>query len=102
VTAEVVRQVAILVKPVMPQSARKLLDLLAQPDDARAFKALGEAGRLVPGTVLPEPAGVFPRYIAVDQTLADLTQVATATVSPSAGTKGSGGKRKGKETEKKP
>jgi methionyl-tRNA synthetase len=63
VTAEVVRQVAILAKPVMPQSARKLLEILGQPDDMRSFKALGEAGRLVPGTVLPEPQGVFPRYI---------------------------------------
>ena len=63
VTAEVVRQVAILAKPVMPQSARKLLEILGQPDDMRSFKALGEAGRVVPGTVLPEPQGVFPRYI---------------------------------------
>jgi methionyl-tRNA synthetase len=63
VTAEVVRQVAILAKPVMPQSVRKLLEILGQPDDMRSFKALGEAGRLVPGTVLPEPQGVFPRYV---------------------------------------
>ncbi len=63
VTAEVVRQVAVLAAPVMPRSAGKLLDLLAQPDDARAFKALGKAGRLVPGTVLREPTGVFPRYV---------------------------------------
>jgi methionyl-tRNA synthetase len=63
VTAEVVRQVAILAKPVMPQSACKLLEILGQPDDMRSFKALGAAGRLVPGTVLPEPQGVFPRYV---------------------------------------
>jgi methionyl-tRNA synthetase len=63
VTAEVVRQVAILAKPVMPQSARKLLEILGQPDDMRSFKAMGAAGRLVPGTVLPEPQGVFPRYV---------------------------------------
>ena len=63
VTAEVIRQVAILAKPVMPQSARKLLEILGQPDDMRSFKALGAAGRLVPGTVLPEPTGVFPRYV---------------------------------------
>jgi methionyl-tRNA synthetase len=63
VTAEVIRQVAILAKPVMPRSARKLLEILGQPDDMRSFKALGAAGRLVPGTVLPEPTGVFPRYV---------------------------------------
>src|SRR4029077_13361247 len=50
VTAEVVRQVAILAKPVMPQSARKLLEILGQPDDMRSFKALGAAGRVGPGT----------------------------------------------------
>ena len=27
------------------------------------FKALGEAGRLQPGTAIPPPAGVFPRYV---------------------------------------
>jgi methionyl-tRNA synthetase len=63
VTAEVVRQIAVLSAPVMPRSAAKLLDLLAQPEDTRAFAALGEVGRLLPGTVLPEPAGVFPRYV---------------------------------------
>ncbi|MFA6140847.1 MAG: class I tRNA ligase family protein, partial [Hyphomicrobium sp.] len=64
VTAEVVRQVAILAAPVTPHAAEKLLGLLGQADDAHTFKALGPGGRLKPGTVLPEPAGVFPRYIA--------------------------------------
>ncbi|MEW5962525.1 MAG: hypothetical protein AB1749_03100 [Pseudomonadota bacterium] len=72
VTAEVVRQLAILVQPVMPASAAKLLGLLAQGADvptspaeaaARLFCALGPAGRLRPGTVLPPPVGVFPRYV---------------------------------------
>jgi methionyl-tRNA synthetase len=63
VTAEVVRQIAILATPVTPHAAEKLLDYLGQDDDAHTFKALGEAGRLKPGTVLPEPQGVFPRYI---------------------------------------
>jgi methionyl-tRNA synthetase len=63
VTAEVVRQVAILAAPVTPHAAKKLLDLLGQDDDAHTFKALRAGGRLKPGTVLPEPAGVFPRYV---------------------------------------
>ena len=64
VAAEVVRQLSILVQPVMPASAAKLLDLLAQPQGgARQFAALGAAGRLKPGTQLPEPQGVFPRYV---------------------------------------
>ena len=63
VTAEVLRQLAILAAPVMPHSAEKLLGLLGQPEDARTFKALGAVGRIQPGTVLPEPMGVFPRYV---------------------------------------
>ncbi len=63
VAAEVVRQLAILVQPAMPASAAKLLDLLGQPEPARAFASLGEKGRLQPGTVLPAPQGVFPRYV---------------------------------------
>jgi methionyl-tRNA synthetase len=59
-TLEVVRIAALLVQPVMPESAAELLDLLGQPADARSFAALG--ARLVPGTVLPAPTGVFPRY----------------------------------------
>jgi methionyl-tRNA synthetase len=45
---------------VIPDSAATLLDLLGQPSDARDFAAL--ATRLTPGTTLPAPAGVFPRY----------------------------------------
>ncbi|HWJ71878.1 MAG TPA: methionine--tRNA ligase [Kaistia sp.] len=64
VTAELVRQIAILSQPVMPESSTKLLDLLGVPADRRAFAALGEAGRLAGGTTLPAPSGVFPRYVA--------------------------------------
>ncbi|HEX9881053.1 MAG TPA: hypothetical protein VGA65_00950, partial [Hyphomicrobium sp.] len=39
------------------------LNLLGQEEDKRSFASLGAAGRLVPGTVLPEPQGVFPRYV---------------------------------------
>jgi methionyl-tRNA synthetase len=61
-TCEVVRIAALLVQPVMPESAGKLLDLLGQPEDQRTFLAV--ATRLTPGTVLPSPSGVFPRYQA--------------------------------------
>ena len=63
VTAEVVRQIAILALPVMPASADKLLDSLGIPDHERNFAALGGARRIAPGTTLPAPVGVFPRYI---------------------------------------
>ena len=63
VTAEVIRQIAILAQPVMPESSAKLLDSLGIPQDARDFAALGGAARIKPGTELPPPAPVFPRYI---------------------------------------
>lgn len=64
VTAEVVRQIGILLHPFMPGSCEKLLDLVAAAADKRDFAALGEAGRLVPGTPLEAPKPVFPRYVA--------------------------------------
>jgi methionyl-tRNA synthetase len=63
VTAEVVRQVAILAQPAMPVSAAKLLDSLGVPEGARDFAALGGATRITAGTKLPAPVGVFPRYV---------------------------------------
>ncbi len=63
VTAEVVRQVGILVQPVMPEAAARLLDLVAAPADQRSFASLGAAGRLAPGTALPPAEPVFPRYV---------------------------------------
>jgi methionyl-tRNA synthetase len=66
VAAEVVRQVAILTAPVMPEAAGRLLDQLAQPETARSFRSLGAAGRLEAGAPLPKPEGVFPRYVEAD------------------------------------
>ncbi len=63
VTAEVLRQAAILVQPVMPTSAGQLLDLLGLAGSERGFTRLGSAGRLVAGTALPPPVGVFPRFV---------------------------------------
>ncbi|MBM7277257.1 methionine--tRNA ligase [Gordonia rubripertincta] len=59
VCAEVVRTVAVLSQPVMPESSNKILDLLAVGDD-RQFSAV--ATRLAAGTALPKPSPVFPRY----------------------------------------
>lgn len=58
---EALRRVAILLQPFMPGSMGKLLDQLAVPADARDFSALGRA--LTPGTALPAPSGIFPRFI---------------------------------------
>ncbi len=59
-TLEVVRIAALLIQPVMPESAAKLLDLLGQPADDREFSAIGT--RIAVGTALPKPEGVFPRH----------------------------------------
>jgi methionyl-tRNA synthetase len=59
-TCEAVRIAALLVQPVMPDSAGKLLDLLGQRPDQRTLAAVG--ARLEAGTALPAPTGVFPRY----------------------------------------
>ena len=61
VTAEVLRRIGILTQPYIPQSAAKLLDLLAVPADARAFASFDE--ELVPGAALPAPTAIFPRYV---------------------------------------
>ena len=66
VTAEAVRQFGILVQPIMPDSAAKLLDLVGVPGDKRRFADLGAGGRLEADTPLPGPQGVFPRYVEPD------------------------------------
>ena len=55
VTAEVLRELAILTQPYIPAAAEKLLDLLAVPADGRNFAALGSSGRIEPATALAGP-----------------------------------------------
>src|SRR6195256_2279621 len=66
VTAEVMRQVAVLAQPFIPAAAAKLLDLLAVPADERAFHVLGGGQRIAAGAKLPAPVAVFPRYVESD------------------------------------
>ena len=68
ITAEVLRQVAILSAPFMPASASKLLDFLAVPAGERQFCDIGGARRIQPGTSLPAPSAVFPRYVESEAT----------------------------------
>jgi methionyl-tRNA synthetase len=63
VTAEILRQVAILAQPFVPTSASKLLDLLAISPDDRSFDALGPTKRIKAGATLPAPVPVFPRFV---------------------------------------
>ncbi|HEX9569298.1 MAG TPA: methionine--tRNA ligase [Rhodospirillales bacterium] len=68
VLAEVIRHVTIILQPFMPGSCGKILDQLAVPTNARDFNALNTSGHFIdenslkPGTPLPKPEGVFPRF----------------------------------------
>jgi methionyl-tRNA synthetase len=64
VTAEVLRIVGLLILPYVPQSAAKLLDVLAVPAEAHTFAHINDA--LVSGTPLPAPAPIFPRYVELE------------------------------------
>ena len=63
VLAECLRRLAILAQPVVPDAAGRILDQLAVAAERRAFSNLGEDEALVPGTRLPKPEGVFPRFV---------------------------------------
>jgi len=69
VLAETIRHLAIIVQPVMPESAANMLDQLAVAPDARSFDHLGPDHALAAGATLPKPSPVFPRY--VDEEAAD-------------------------------
>jgi len=61
VTVEVLRRLAILLHPFMPQSMDKLLDLLCINADKRLLAhVISEA--MEEGRALPSPQGIFPRY----------------------------------------
>jgi methionyl-tRNA synthetase len=67
VLAETLRALAIVLQPFMPATMGRLLDQLAVAADRRDFAALGEGGRLSPGTPLPAPQGLFPRIVEAEQ-----------------------------------
>ncbi|GAB5471036.1 MAG: methionine--tRNA ligase [Rhodospirillales bacterium] len=60
VLAETLRRLALVIQPVMPSSAGRLLDQLAVAAEDRTFKAFDSA--LEVGKDLPAPSGIFPRY----------------------------------------
>ena len=76
ILAEIIRHFAILLQPFMPESCGKMLDQLAVPEDARGFEQLHnnsgtafDENALSPGTPLPKPEGIFPRFI--EETIAE-------------------------------
>ncbi|PIW28608.1 MAG: methionine--tRNA ligase [Rhodospirillales bacterium CG15_BIG_FIL_POST_REV_8_21_14_020_66_15] len=62
VLGETIRRLAILTQAFMPDTSARLLDQLAVDADARALDQLAPGVALAPGTALPKPEGVFPRY----------------------------------------
>ncbi|MDE1152202.1 MAG: methionine--tRNA ligase [Micavibrio sp.] len=64
VLAEVIRNLGLILQPVTPVAANKILDQVAVAADARDFSFIGAGYALQPGTALPAPQGVFPRYEA--------------------------------------
>jgi len=66
VLTEVIRHIALLLQPFMPDSMNAMLDQLAVSPEHRNFSFLGNAHRLTPGTALPAPQGVFPRFVETE------------------------------------
>ena len=62
VVTDVLRVVATVLQPFMPDSMSRMLDQLGVPGDARSLASL--ALPLATGTMLPPPEGIFPRYVA--------------------------------------
>jgi methionyl-tRNA synthetase len=62
VILEVLRYAAILYQPLIPESANKILDQLTVPHDCRSFEHLCEEYRIVPGSPISKPEGLFPRF----------------------------------------
>jgi methionyl-tRNA synthetase len=71
VAAETIRHVAILAQPATPGAMERLLDQLAVPAEARDIVYLDDANALSPGTALPKPEGVFPRFVEPEAAAAE-------------------------------
>ncbi len=72
VLAEILRHLAILLWPFMPDSCDLLLDQLAVPKNQRTFSHIGGDNirgpfSLEPGTDLPRPEPIFPRFVVVEE-----------------------------------
>ncbi|MEO5374642.1 MAG: methionine--tRNA ligase [Alphaproteobacteria bacterium] len=63
VLAECIRHLALLMQPFVPEAAAKILDQLGVEPGHRSFAAVGPGAHLVPGSALPKPEGVFPRFV---------------------------------------
>ena len=64
VLCEVVRRVALLAQPVMPDTMDRLLTQLMVPENERDFSYLTDDIGLEQGAMIAQPEGVFPRHAA--------------------------------------
>ncbi len=64
VLAESIRNIALMLQPFCPTAAGKILDQVAVAENERDMINVGAQHALKPGTALPAPSGVFPRYAA--------------------------------------
>ncbi|MBY0355419.1 MAG: methionine--tRNA ligase, partial [Rickettsiales bacterium] len=62
--ADEIRVIAMLLQPVIPDCAAKLLDQLGVPESQRSFAHINT--HLMPGTPIEKPMGVFPRFEQID------------------------------------
>ena len=51
-----------MLQPFMPYSCSLILDQLSVDNNHRNFKQLNKFLSLTPGTTLPKPTGIFPRF----------------------------------------
>lgn len=68
VILEVLRHVAILYQPILPESANRILDQLQVPEDERTFAHL-ETSPVAKGAPITKPEGVFPRIEVPEEML---------------------------------
>jgi methionyl-tRNA synthetase len=63
VLAETIRRLALLTQAFLPEASARILDQIAVPAEVRTLEHYqDDAARLRPGTPLPRPTGVFPRF----------------------------------------
>lgn len=63
VLAETIRCLGILVQPVVPDAAGRLLDQLKIESSDRSYDRLADEHKMNPGTPIDKPEGVFPRIV---------------------------------------
>ncbi len=68
VLAEVIRCLAIIVQPVVPHCAPKILEQLNISEDKRMFEHMHTDHALKSGTKIDKPEGVFPRIVEEEGT----------------------------------